>query len=93
MAEINRAGRPFDRWPFESVPGLVEPRPRERQVLDRSRRFESWPGSSTVPTGNADEINIDTVDEPSGYFERRYSGTAGHVVPALFQCEGDAQRI
>ncbi len=93
MAEIDWACGPLDRWPLEPVPCLVEPWSGERQVLEGSRWFEPWPGSSTVPAGDADQVDIRTGGQPLGDFERRDSGAAGDVMPALFQCESDAQWI
>ena len=62
-------------------------------MFDGSRWFEAWPGSSTVPAGNTDQVDIRTYGQSFGDFERRYGGAAWDVMPALFQCVGDAQRI
>ncbi len=62
-------------------------------MLDGSRWFEAWLGSSTVPAGNTDQVDIRPYGQSSGDFERRYSGAAWDVMPALFQCVGDAQWI
>jgi hypothetical protein len=93
MADVDWACGPLDQWPLEPVPRLIEPRTRERKVLDGSGWFEAWLRSTTVPAGNTDQVDIRTYGQSLGNFERRYSGAAWDVMPALFQGVGDAQRI
>ena len=93
MTDIDRAGRPLDQRPLESIPRLVQERTSEREHADAGGRSELRSRRATVATGDTDQIDIGSIDQSAGDFEGRRRGTSGNAVPALLEGVGNAQRL
>jgi hypothetical protein len=88
--DVDRTGRPLDRWPAEAAPGLVE-RAAERERAHRHRRHEGCGRRAAVPRSDADEVHLGPFDHARPSRARRRP-CRRHGVPALLQGVGHGTR-
>jgi len=93
MDQIDLAGGTLDARSPQRVPGLVQERAGERQRAHGDARAEVRRGRLAVPGRDPDERHAGPARERVRQPERRDRRAAGNRMPALFEHDGDAQRM
>ena len=89
--EVDRAGGPLHERESRPMPRLVQPESRQRDRPNGDRRLELGARRMAVGGGDADEFDAAPPFEGPGEFQRRSGGSAGHLVPALFERHRDPE--
>ena len=93
VTHVDRSRRLLDPWPLEPVPRLVEDGSPDRESSDLDGRSERGSGWTVVSTGDADHLDVRTVDQSTGDLQGRRRRAAGYTMPTLLEGVGDAQRL
>jgi hypothetical protein len=88
--DVDRAGRPLHGRPPQHVPGLVEQRARQRQVVHRDRGAPLFLRRRAVVGADAQQRHAPGGQERPRQLERRHGRAPRNRVPALLQGVGDA---
>ena len=87
---VDVTGGGLDAWPAKPQPTFVQIRPRLRQCTYGNGWCETRGRRRAVSASHADHLDVGELGDLARQFDAVDTRTAGHLVPALFQCDGDA---